>query len=391
MRIRILLLTLILIVFGHTMHAGQIPPSGEGRKVYILLQDGTMELPFTGFHAVCAGYGEGGVKYSTPAGPKSIPWKDVEYILPQWEEGRLVNGTGLYTEVLRPALCPGAYISQVKQGVVKVKKREKVQEETVKFPLSSIHVIAFDKAGLENGRQKLAQKPVLLDPETGIEFVLVKGGCFDMGDTAGDDADGLKQVHTVCQDDFYLGKYEVTQAQWRAVMGKNPSALGACGDNCPVENVSWHDVQDFIRTLKQHAGKAYRLPTEAEWEYAARAGGTKQKYAGTNSDEEIGKYAWYGENSGGRSHPVGQKNPNGLGLYDMSGNVSEWLSDRYDADYYRVSPRNNPPGPSEGDHRVNRGGGWSSLPKKVRADFRDHDNPTRKGNNLGFRLALPAK
>ncbi len=224
------------------------------------------------------------------------------------------------------------------------------------------------------------------DPVTGMEFVFVKGGCFEMGDTFGDGYSYEKPVHDVCVSDFYMGKYEVTQGQWEVIMGDNPSYFKNCGDNCPVENVSWYEVQEFIERLNSKSGKKYRLPTEAEWEYAARSGGKREKYAGTNSDADLGSYAWYIMNSGSKTHPVGQKQPNGLGLYDMSGNVWEWVSDRYDQNYYKNSPRNNPKGPSSGSYRVLRGGSWSGVPNAIRASYRFDINPSTRNYNYGFRL-----
>ncbi|HUV08617.1 MAG TPA: SUMF1/EgtB/PvdO family nonheme iron enzyme, partial [Spirochaetia bacterium] len=173
------------------------------------------------------------------------------------------------------------------------------------------------------------RKEALTDPIKAIDFVLIKGGCFQRGDTFGDGRADEKPVRTVCVDDFYIGKYEVTQSQWQSVMGNNPSFFKKCGEKCPVEQVSWNDIQEFITKLNTKTGKKYRLPTEAEWEYAARSGGRKEKYAGTSSDIELGKYAWYSANSGGSIHPSGQKQPNGLGLYDMTGNAWEWCQDWY--------------------------------------------------------------
>ena len=161
-----------------------------------------------------------------------------------------------------------------------------------------------------------------------IQMVAVQGGTFTMGCTSeqGDDCyDDERPAHRVTVSDFYIGKYEVTQAQWRAVMGFNPSYFK--GDNLPVETVSWDDVMDFIHKLNSLTGRQYRLPTEAEWEYAAR-GGNNYKYSGSNS---AGNVAWYGYNSSRTTHPVGTKSANGFGLYDMSGNVYEWCSDWYRA------------------------------------------------------------
>ena len=219
------------------------------------------------------------------------------------------------------------------------------------------------------------------DPTTEMEMVFVKGGCFQMGDTFGDGFDNEKPVHEACVDGFYIGKYEVTQGQWQSVMGNNPSYYKNCGDTCPVEQVSWNDVQDFIGRLNQRTGQRYRLPTEAEWEYAARSGGKREKYAGGDSVDSV---AWYGGNSGISTHPAGQKQPNGLGIYDMSGNVWEWCQDWYGT--YSPGSLRNPAGPSSGSIRINRGGGWGSYPRGERAANRFSDYPEGRSYDLGFRL-----
>ena len=203
----------------------------------------------------------------------------------------------------------------------------------------------------------------------------------------GDGFDWEKPVHEVCVDDFYIGKYEVTQRQWTAVMGNNPSIFKSCGDNCPVENVSWDDVQDFINKLNDITGGKYRLPTEAEWEYAARSGGKSEKFAGTSDPADLEDYAWFEDNSGRKTHPVGKKKPNGLGIYDMSGNVWEWVKDRFYDKYYEVSPHRNARGPESGSGRVERGGGWGSDARHVRAAYRGNDTSDVKGSGLGFRLS----
>ena len=209
-----------------------------------------------------------------------------------------------------------------------------------------------------------------------MEFILVKGGCFEMGDTFGDGGEDEKPVHEVCLKDFYLGKFEVTQGQWKKVMGSNPSRFKE-GDDQPVEMVSWNDAQEFIRRLNQTSGRNYRLPTEAEWEYAARSGGKREKWAGTSNEAELEGYAWVRSNSGRRTHPAGKKRPNGLGIYDMSGNVWEWVNDWYDKDYYRSSPRSDPTGPVSGQSKVLRGGSWHLPPRLLsRYDY------------TGFRLAF---
>ena len=174
---------------------------------------------------------------------------------------------------------------------------------------------------------------------------------------------------------FSIGKYEVTQKLWKAVMGTNPSYFK--GDNLPVENVGWYQVREFIRKLNAKTGKHYRLPTEAEWEFAARGGNRSRgyKYAGSN---DIGTVAWYGSNSGDKTHPVGTKAPNELGIYDMSGTVWEWTSDIWCTDYN--SPRT-------GSSRVNRGGSWFDNAWFCRVSNRSFDTPDYCGSILGFRLA----
>ncbi len=224
-----------------------------------------------------------------------------------------------------------------------------------------------------------------------MEMVLVKGGCYEMGDTFGGGFNNERPVHHVCVKDFYLGKYLVTQLQWTATMGVNPSAEPTCGITCPVENVSWVDVQEFIKKLNERTGKSYRLPTEAEWEYAARSGGKDEKWAGTNSDDELADYAWFFNNSHFQSHPVGLKKPNGLGLYDMTGDVWEWMSDWYDESYYAQSPSDEPQGPETGRTRVQRGGYWGDFFTSVRTARRIGIDPEARAPGFGVRLVLPAQ
>jgi formylglycine-generating enzyme required for sulfatase activity len=159
----------------------------------------------------------------------------------------------------------------------------------------------------------------------------------------------------------------------------------------PVEDVSWNDVQDYIKELNQKTGRYYRLPTEAEWEYAARSGGQREKWAGTNNESELGNYAWNNDNSGRETHPVGQKRPNALGLYDMTGNVWEWVGDWYDNSYYKESARSNPSGPGRGGDRGYRGGSYKERSKDLRTVKREKKSNRRNDNTLGFRLALPAR
>ncbi len=219
-------------------------------------------------------------------------------------------------------------------------------------------------------------------------MVFIQGGCFQMGDTFGDGEPDERPVHEVCVDDFYLAEHEVTQGQWKAVMGDNPSQFQHCGDNCPVDNVSWHDAQAYIEKLNKTTGRQYRLPTEAEWEYAARDRGKAMKWAGTNDASKLSKFAWYGENARDRTHAVKTKKPNALGIYDMTGNVNEWLFDRWGKRYYRDSPRDNPKGPERGIGRDSRGGSWWSEIKFTRIANRYADDPDFHAGNHGLRLAM---
>jgi formylglycine-generating enzyme len=214
-----------------------------------------------------------------------------------------------------------------------------------------------------------------------ISLIFVEGGTFQMG---GDKYDDEKPIHSVTVKSFYIGKYEETQKQWQDIMGNNPSYIK--GDNLPVQNVSWNDVQEFIRKLNQREGtNKYRLPTEAEWEYAAR-GGNKSKgytYSGSNNLNDV---SWYGNNSNRKTHPVGLKQPNELGLYDMSGNVWEWCQDWYDANYYFTSPSNDPKGPQSGTSRVLQGGSSSLDDDYCRVAYRGSNKPDVRYNIVGFRL-----
>lgn len=221
----------------------------------------------------------------------------------------------------------------------------------------------------------------------GVQFtmVAVEGGTFTMGATSeqGSDAtDYEKPAHEVTLSDYYIGQTEVTQALWKAVMGSNPS--NHKGDNLPVEQVSLHDCQVFIQKLNQLTGKQFRLPTEAEWEYAARGGRKSRgyKYAGSN---DIGSVAWYWDNSGNGTHPVATKQANELGVCDMSGNVWEWCSDWYGD--YQSSSQSDPQGPSSGSNRVRRGGGYYFIAMSCRVSYRSFNSPGYRGGDLGLRLS----
>ncbi|MGQ4810620.1 Hercynine oxygenase [Candidatus Entotheonellaceae bacterium PAL068K] len=226
--------------------------------------------------------------------------------------------------------------------------------------------------------------PPTLRDRWGIEFVRIPAGVFMMGSQNGDQDE--QPVHRVwISQPFYLGKYEVTQGQWEQVMWGNPSRFTG-NPNRPVEEVSWHDVQVFIERLNAREGREiYRLPTEAEWEYAARAGTTTDYHFG-NDRSQLEKYAWYDGTSGYETHPVGQLQPNAWGLHDMHGNVREWVQDWYDASYYEQSPARDPRGPSGGSNRVDRGGSWFNRPAYVRSAIRYRAHPAHRYASLGFRL-----
>lgn len=212
----------------------------------------------------------------------------------------------------------------------------------------------------------------------GVTFKMIKvnGGTYMMGSNEGYDSDE-KPVHSEIIYDFSIGETEVTQGLWRAVMGSNPSYF-TDNDNRPVESVSWEDCQTFISKLNDLTGKSFRLPTEAEWEYAARGGEMSKGYTYSGSDN-INDVAWYYGNSSIKTHPVGQKQPNELGIYDMSGNVWEWTSDWYSSNY--SSSRNS-------SYRVNRGGSWLSNASDCRVALRFYYAPGSRFNSLGLRLAL---
>jgi formylglycine-generating enzyme len=263
-------------------------------------------------------------------------------------------------------------------------------------------VIPFpSRAGLWSGALLLALLVYPLAAEAGtsaaatpllpeIELVQVKGGCFRMGDIFLAGGQDERPDHEVCVGDFSIGKYPVTQRQWTGVMGNNPSQYRD-DENLPVENVSWHEARAFIKVLRERTGKNWRLPTEAEWEYAARSGGKSEKYAGTSSEQELEEYAWLESNSGLKTHPVGTKKPNGLGIFDMSGNVWQWMQDRYDRDYYLQSPRRNPQGDPFGVNRVLKSGSANKEARFLRVSYRDYQAPEVRGNCVGLRLVLPAE
>ena len=221
----------------------------------------------------------------------------------------------------------------------------------------------------------------------GVSFkmIAVKGGTFTMGATSeqtGAESDE-SPTHSVTLSDYYIGETEVTQELWNAAMGSNPSYFTGNMQR-PVEQVSWDDCQTFISKLNQLTGETFRLPTEAQWEYAARGGNQAQGrlYSGSNTIDNV---AWYGSNSSSTTHPVKTKAPNELGIYDMSGNVWEWCSDCYGS--YSSAAQTDPTGPSKGSHRVIRGGSWCEYTTDCRVANRDGYTPTHTNSDQGLRLA----
>ncbi len=225
----------------------------------------------------------------------------------------------------------------------------------------------------------------IVHEKTGIELVFIPAGDFLMGspeDEAGRRENEGPQHRVVISKPFYLGRYEVTQEQWLTLMDTNPSRFR--GDDNPVNQMTWYECQEFL----SKAGDGLRLPTEAEWEYACRAGSTTRYHFG-DSHELLGDYAWYDGNSGGRMHPVGGKKPNAWGLYDMHGNAWEWCAD-YIASY-EAAERIDPQGPASGTFRVRRGGSWGTIARLCRSAWRDAFAPKHTYGHTGFRVARTAE
>jgi formylglycine-generating enzyme required for sulfatase activity len=239
------------------------------------------------------------------------------------------------------------------------------------------------------GKTKSLSKELTIDLRSGIqlELVLIPPGEFRMGSTEEDE--GATPQHRVrITKPFYFGRYPVTQEQWEAVMGANPSNFK--GAMNPVDQVTWIQCQDFLGKLGAMPGRPtgkFALPTEAQWEYACRAGSSSRYYCG-NDEKQLGECAWYMGNSGNKTHTVGEKNPNAWGLFDMHGNVWEWCQDWYDEGYYVTSPADDPTGPSRGSFRACRGGGWYDVPKRCRDAARNPKEPGERSLDVGFRVVL---
>jgi len=217
-----------------------------------------------------------------------------------------------------------------------------------------------------------------------LKMILVKGSEFKMGRKHSKFPPDMP-IHSVKLDSYFIGKYLVTQKLWVEIMNSNPSEFKA-SDNHPVENVTWDEVQIFIGKLNSKLGRNYRLPTEAEWEYAAR-GGIAHRFYMFSGSNDLDEAAWWIGNSNVTTQPVGQKIPNDLGIHDMTGNVWEWCNDWYDSNYYSNSPEMNPQGPPNGENKVRRGGAFCSFPDLLHIAKRSYSKPDGKFRYLGFRLA----
>ncbi|TAN42881.1 MAG: formylglycine-generating enzyme family protein [Nitrospirae bacterium] len=340
-------------------------------------------MVFNGFNTKCGGYKEEGIRYETKVKAIDLRWEDIKYVIPEPGKGALRNENDFEAASLKPERCKDAAITEKRVRKIDVQGHEKEVHEEVRVGIDDIRIIAFSPEWLEEAIKKEQEEADALAGE----FVFVNGGCYQMGDMFGDGDSDERPAHEACVNDFYIGKYEVTQGRWKAVMGNNPSYFKNCGDNCPIEQVSWNDAQEFVRRLNQKSGTdKFRLPTEAEWEYAARSGGKNEKYSGGG---DIDSVAWYLSNSGNKTYPVGMKLPNGLGIYDMTGNVLEWCQDWYGENYYSESLRNNPTGPGTGQSRVLRGGSWGFNMRTSRTTFRHWYLPTY-GYYVGLRIVKSA-
>lgn len=308
------------------------------------------------------------------------------------------NGTGYYIVQAATATAPNAAAVQAGTAFALTANVAASANISGLTPSTAytIYVIAKDtennvQSAVSSVAVTTSAAAVITDITTGMTLLKVDGGTYTMGDTFGDGFSAELPTHQVTIGDFYIGKYEVTQGEWQTVMTDNtsglsatPSYFSACGANCPVEQVSWDDIQIFISRLNALSGTNYRLPTEAEWEYAARSGGLSEKYSGGS---DINAVAWYSVNSGSTTHLVGQKQANGLGLYDMSGNVWEWVSDWYGT--YDSAAQTNPTGPTTGSDRVSRGGSFNHEAINIRASIRNIHTTVTRFPVLGFRLAAP--
>ena len=277
----------------------------------------------------------------------------------------------------------------IRQFEMLERRQKEIEEELYKKENENKGKEEFDQEG-----NNLKERIFNIENVT-FKMIQVKGGQFQMGASDSYLAfDDEKPQHWVKLKDYYIGETVVTQSLWKAVMGENNNPSNWKGDELPVETVSWNDAKDFIEKLNEKLslelldGAKFRLPTEAEWEYAARGGDKsvhEYRYSGSDKIDEV---AWYEDNSWYKTHIVKKKKANELSLYDMSGNVWEWCEDWYGQKYYSQNSIDNPKGPSSGTCRVLRGGGWSDNPKGCRVSYRRRIDPSRSGNNIGFRIVI---
>lgn len=289
------------------------------------------------------------------------------------------------TNLLWAILATLVAMPAMAQGVVVFKK----DGSCVVFPYETIDSIVtynYDETPPTGGNTTQdGENKVYTVNGVSFTMVAVKGGTFTMGATAEQTGASSDEspTHSVTLSDYYIGETEVTQELWQAVMGSNPSSFTG-NMQCPVERVSWNDCQTFITKLNELTGESFALPTEAQWEYAARGGKSTKGYlySGSNSIADV---AWYTDNSSNTTHPVKSKSPNELGLYDMSGNVWEWCADWYGS--YSSTSQTNPVGPSTGSNRVLRGGSWFNNAAGCSIANRGNNAPTNTNFGWGFRLA----
>ncbi|MDY0171233.1 MAG: SUMF1/EgtB/PvdO family nonheme iron enzyme, partial [Thermoguttaceae bacterium] len=334
------------------------------------------------------------------AGAATRTWTDstgkfsVEADLQEVREKEMVlrraDGSRLTVPLERLSAADRRYLEAL--AASKTKDASAKSTDRPKTPADSppMAVAPFDAQAARRHQEAWAShlgQPVELTDTAGMEFVLIPPGEFMMGVRGADSDDGPQHRVRITKP-FYLGKYPVTQQQWEAVTGNNPGQFKEPTN--PVETVSWNDCQEFLKTLNEKADgpqRTFRLPTEAEWEYACRAG-TATRFGFGDDAGQLGEYAWYEANAGGRTQPVGQKKPNAWGLHDMHGNVWEWCADWFSADYYAKSPTDNPPGPVSGSLRALRGGAWPLGEARCRSTNRLRSKPAYKSGILGFRVAL---
>ena len=294
--------------------------------------------------------------------------------------------TGTTPNIYADILIGEHTLTVAKPGYVEAEQRIMVEEGKV-LPVS-ITLTEEEKAPVTAPSARTADSQsetknrVFTVNGVSFKMIFVEGGTFSMGSSSGEEDE--RPVHSVTLSDYYMGETEVTQELWQAVMGSNPSSF--TGNRRPVERVSWYDCQEFIEKLNVLTGEKFRLPTEAEWEYAARGGNKSKGYAYAGSDN-VWDVAWYSSNSDGTTHEVKGKLPNELGLHDMSGNVWEWCSDWYGS--YSEESQTDPQGLTSGSARIYRGGCWFYDADLCRCVYRDRSTPTGAGNTLGLRLVLP--